>query len=92
MDDIKTITAAVSEDMADRLDAAVASGDYATTGEVVREALGKWADEDDRRKEALARLRAMIEEAQKGPSVDGPTFMAELRAQYAGSAGRREAV
>ena len=79
MDNIKTITAAVSEDMADRLHAAVESGDYATTGEIVREALDKWAEDEDYRERKLKELRAAIAEGEKGPFLDGEQVLAELR-------------
>lgn len=81
MDDIKMITAAVSAEMAERLDAAVESGEYPTTGEVVREALCKWADEQDRRQAALTRLRELIAEGEASESLPAEEVFADLR-QY----------
>lgn len=82
MDQPKSITVAVSEEMAERLDAAVDSGEYATTGEVVREALRDWADQQERRERAARELRTMLEQAARGPSRDGEEVIAELRAKY----------
>ena len=79
---LERITVTMPEEMAAKLRAAVDSGEYATTSEIVREALRDWGDEQDRKRAALKKLREMIAEAQKGPFLDGPTALAELRTKY----------
>ena len=79
MDKPKTVIAALSDDMAERLDAAVEAGEYYTTGEIVREALANWAEDQDRKSAALARLRAMIDEGLASESLPAEEVFADLR-------------
>ena len=59
MDDLRQISFEVSDDLAGEIDAAVATGDYADSADVVGEALELWR----RRREAeIKRLRALVEE------------------------------
>ena len=67
--------------MAARLRVFVETGEYATTSEIVREALRGWADKQDRRKVQLDQLRAMIAEGEDGPFRDGDKFFDELEDQ-----------
>ncbi len=90
MSKLERITVTMPEEMAAKLRAAVESGEYATTSEIVRDALRDWADEQERRQAGIEQLRTMIEEARKGPFVDGPTAMAELRAKYVAKARQSE--
>ncbi len=78
MGKLERITVTMPEEMAAKLRAAVDKGEYATTSEIVRDALRDWSDQQDRRELALAKLRAMIEEGEKGPFLDGPTVLAEI--------------
>lgn len=82
MSKLERITVTMPEEMAAKLRAAVDSGEYATTSEIVRDALRDWSDQQDRREAGLARLRALIAEGEDGPLLDGPTVLAELRAKY----------
>ncbi|MDE2597638.1 MAG: type II toxin-antitoxin system ParD family antitoxin [Sphingomonadales bacterium] len=82
MSKLERITVTMPEEMAARLRAAVDSGAYATTSEIVREALRDWAEDQERRAASLARLHELVEEGRKGPFYDGPAAMAELRAKY----------
>ncbi len=79
MGKLERITVTMPEEMAAKLRAAVEAGEYATTSEIVREALRDWNDYQDRREAALVKLRAMIAEGEKGPMLDGPTVLAELQ-------------
>ena len=81
MGKLERITVTMPEEMAARLRAAVESGEYATTSEIVREALRDWSDEQDRKEAALTKLRLMIAEGEKGPFRDGEEFFAELEAE-----------
>lgn len=83
MSKLERITVTMPEEMAAKLRAAVESGGYATTSEVVREALRDWCDEQQRRSLALAELRAEIAKGLEGPFTDGEEFFAELRTHVA---------
>ena len=89
MGKLERITITVPEEMVSRLRAAVDSGEYATTSEVVREALRDWHAGQIGNIRSVQELRAMIEQADSGPSVDGETFMAELRDRIATEVDRR---
>lgn len=80
---LERITVTMPEEMAAKLRAAVESGEYATTSEVVREALRDWSDDQERRSIALAELRAEVAKGIAGPFVDGEEFFAELRTHVA---------
>lgn len=82
MGKLERLTVTMPEEMAAKLRAAVESGEYATTSEVVREALRGWNEQQERREAALQKLQDMVEEGMKGPFLDGPTVLAELRAKY----------
>lgn len=90
MSKLERITVTMPEEMAAKMRAAVDAGEYATTSEIVREALRDWVSEHERREAGLAVLRAEIEKGLRGPFHDGPTVMAELRAKYAAKAGLSE--
>jgi antitoxin ParD1/3/4 len=90
MGKLERVTVTLPEEMVARLRAAVDSGEYATTSEVVREALRDWNAEQVGNLHSVHELRAMIEEAQQGPDVDGEEFMASLRERVASEVGRRD--
>ncbi len=79
MGKIDPISVAFPEDIVARMQAAVDDGEYATTGEIIREAVRDWAERQVRRQDALERLRAEIAKGLEGPFVDGPTALEELR-------------
>jgi antitoxin ParD1/3/4 len=87
MGKFERITIDLPEELVSAVRAAVSSGDYATTSEVVSEALREWQAEQapppgvpsPRSREELLE---MIAEGEKGPFLDGPTVLAELRAKY----------
>jgi len=79
---LERITVTMPEEMAAKLRAAVESGEYATTSEIVREALRDWSAEQDRVVRTVRDLRAMLEKAAAGPWRDGEEVLAELRAKY----------
>ena len=57
---LERITVTMPEEMAAKMRAAVESGEYATTSEIVREALRDWQSDQDRRQAKLERLRTEI--------------------------------
>jgi len=78
MGKLERITVTLPEKMAARLREWVEGGNYATTSEIVREALRGWVDIQDRREAALERLRAEIADGEQGPFRDGDAFFDEL--------------
>jgi antitoxin ParD1/3/4 len=81
MSKLERITVTMPEEMVAKMRAAVETGEYATTSEIVREALRDWADEQAKRQAGLERLRALIAEGEKGPFRDGEEFFDELEAR-----------
>jgi len=64
MSKVEKISIALTDEMLASVRQAVASGDYASTSEVVRDALRDWRM---RREREIAHLRELIEEGLKGP-------------------------
>lgn len=58
---IERLTVTVPADMASRVKDAVADGDYASTSEIVREALRDWELKAELRKRKLAALRKHVD-------------------------------
>ncbi len=58
MGSIQKISIALTDELAGDVQEAVASGDYATTSEVIRDALRHWKRERETREAKLADLRA----------------------------------
>ena len=79
MSKLERITVTLPESMAATLRAAVDSGQYATTSEIVREALRDWHAAEELRLARLARMREMIAEADASEALDGPTVVAEVQ-------------
>jgi antitoxin ParD1/3/4 len=63
---LERITVTMPEEMAAKMRAAVESGEYATTSEIVREALRDWEEYQERRQAKLAWLRVEIEKGMVG--------------------------
>jgi antitoxin ParD1/3/4 len=81
------ITVALSEDTIDAVRDAVASGDYASTGEVIRDAMRDWKQKRRLAQVQLDELRRLIQEgADSGPGVDADLVFAHLNAKYAAMA------
>lgn len=66
---------------------AVASGDYASTGEVIRDALRDWKLKRRVAQMELDEMRRLVQEgAESGPGIDANLVFARLRAKYAAMA------
>lgn len=78
---LERVTVTMPAEMAAKLRAAVEAGEYATTSEVVREALRRWAEKQERREQELERLRAIIAEGEKGAFRDGEEYFDALEAR-----------
>jgi antitoxin ParD1/3/4 len=90
MGKLERVTVTLPEEMVAKLRAAVDSGEYATTSEVVREALREWNAEQIGNLRSVQELRAMIHDAERGSDVDGEEFMARLRERVATEVARRD--
>lgn len=80
---LERITVTMPEEMAAKLRAAVERGEYATTSEVVREALRDWGDEQERRDNENAAMRAILDNARNGPSYPAEEVFARVRGRVA---------
>ena len=60
--DIERLTITLPSEMAATVKTAVKDGDYASTSEVVREALRDWKDKQERKAITIKELRRMVRE------------------------------
>jgi antitoxin ParD1/3/4 len=83
---VEKVSIALPPEMVGAVRDAVASGEYASTSEVIRDALRDWTL---KRKVAIVELdemrRLVREGIESGPGVDANLIFARLRAKYAGS-------
>ncbi len=87
MPGVERITITMPSELAETLRQTVAGGEYASTSEVVREALRDWARARDAERRDLEALRAAIKAGlDSGPGLPAEEVFAELRARYAGKA------
>jgi antitoxin ParD1/3/4 len=78
MSDIHKISVALTGEQIAALKAAVETGEYATTSEIVREAIRDWQFKHDLRQEDIRRLRQLWDEGKaSGPAA--PLDFSELR-------------
>ena len=78
------MTITMPTDMAETLRQTVAGGEYASTSEVVREALRDWTRNRDAERRDLDVLRSAIKAGlDSGPGISADQVFAELRARYA---------
>jgi antitoxin ParD1/3/4 len=81
------MTITMPTEMAEILRQAVASGEYASTSEVIREALREWSRSRDAERRDLEALRTAIRAGlDSGPAITADQVFAELRARYAATA------
>ena len=59
---VRKLSIALTEELASEVDQAVAAGDYASTSEVIRDALRLWRRDRDADRAESARLRRLWEE------------------------------
>ena len=84
MPPVRTMTVSLSPQQATRIEAAVATGSYASNSEVVREALRLWEQREEVRIAELAKLKqAFAEGMASGPAraVDAATLLKEFKAR-----------
>ena len=81
---VERMTITMPSEMAETLRRTVAGGEYASTSEVVREALRDWTRSRDAERRNLEALRAAIKTGlESGPGIPADQVFAELRARYA---------
>ncbi|MBP1807716.1 type II toxin-antitoxin system ParD family antitoxin [Rubellimicrobium aerolatum] len=87
MPGVERMTITMPSELAEVLRQTVAGGEYASTSEVVREALRDWARARDAERRDLEALRAAIKAGlDSGPGLPAEEVFAELRARYAAKA------
>ena len=95
MGKLERITVTMPQEMAARLRAAVDEGSYATSSEIVREAVRAWADGRDREEAENTAMRAMLDRARAGKRLSADEVFARVRERVAEVAAeelaRREA-
>jgi len=81
---VERMTVTMPAEMAETLRRTVAGGEYASTSEVVREALREWTRARDAERRDLDALRAAIRAGlDSGSGLSADQVFAELRARYA---------
>lgn len=78
MSEIQKVSIALTGEQLAALKAAVEAGEYATTSEVVRDAIRDWQFKREQRQEDVRRLRALWDEGIASGSA-GPVDMKSLR-------------
>lgn len=89
MAQVEKVSIAVTPEMAAMLRRAVASGDYASSSEVVREALRDWKERRTLRTEAITELRRLWDEGlASGEPVQSEDALARIKAKIDAAATR----
>jgi len=81
---VEKISIALPPEMAAQLRQAVATGEYASSSEVVRDALRDWTHKRQLQQNGIAELRALWHEAREenGPYVPADEVMQRLERKY----------
>lgn len=78
MPTIERVTFSLPAKLASALKEAVESGEYASSSEVIRDALRDWVLKHDAEQRALAELREMVQEGMKGKGRPAADVLADL--------------
>jgi antitoxin ParD1/3/4 len=82
---VSKVSVALTPELHKLVQHAVTTGDYASTSEVIREALRDWKDRRERKRESIAELRRLWDEGiASGPAkhLDIEGIKAEARRRY----------
>jgi len=88
MPNVEKLSIAVTPDMAAQLRGVVASGEYASTSEVMREALRDWARKREERARALAEIGRLWDEGRASNSSPAEDVFERLTARIDAAARR----
>ncbi len=80
MSTIERLTITMPAEMAATVRAAVDRGAYASTSEIVREALRDWERKQVEEEQSFSLLRSTISEGDKGEGIPAEEVFAEMRA------------
>jgi antitoxin ParD1/3/4 len=84
---VEKISIALPPEMVGAVRDAVVSGEYASTSEVIRDALRDWTQKRKMAIVELDEMRRLVREGiESGPGIDADVVFARLRAKYAESA------
>lgn len=84
---IESVSVQLSGEMAEVIEDAIASGDYASPDEVVRDAMRDWKVKRRVETVEIEELRRLYQEGiDSGPGIDGEAVFERLRAKYAAMA------
>jgi antitoxin ParD1/3/4 len=84
MANVEKLSVAVTPEMAAMMRDAVEAGEYASSSEVVREALRDWEHRRKQRDQAIVELRRLVQEGiDSGPSIEGDAFFNRLKSKIA---------
>ncbi len=84
MSTIDKISIAITRQQHDLVKAAIERGDYASTSEVIREALREWELKQKTRAGQIGEINRLWDEGiASGPLVDGPPAIRNLKAKFA---------
>jgi len=82
MSKVEKISIALTQEMAATVKGAVENGEYASTSEVIRDALRDWEQRRRARKAALERLGKLIDEGiNSGDAIPAEEVLARIRAK-----------
>lgn len=85
MANVEKLSISLTPELGEVVRRAVATGDYATESEVIREALREWKLRQAQRAAGIEELRRLWDEGlESGPGEDGKSVFARLRARLAG--------
>jgi antitoxin ParD1/3/4 len=93
MSNIERVTITMPSDMAALVKAAIEHGDYASTSEVVRDALRDWVHKRSLRQQDVTELRSLWLEAlnDKSPGVPAEDVLDRLERKYQAMADAKSA-
>ncbi len=97
MSNVEKISVSLPREMIETIEQAVELGEYATTSEVIRDAIRRWADEHVYQRAiktyGIENLRRTIKEAtdslDRGEGIPAEELYAELTARHNGKAKRK---
>ena len=79
---VQKLSVTLTPEMAGMVRRAVDGGEYASTSEVIREALREWKLRRTGRDDAIEELRRLWDEGvSSGPAIDGAEALARIRAR-----------